>query len=111
MLHDPDLASAILDRVLERGRWITLDGTSGRTQHLKLDPATAQDGPGATVSGKLVPEFPERTRARPQMWTSELANQSPDRLAHRGGHEVELHVVSAATPVGAGFEVSSSGRF
>ena len=61
VLHDPDLASAILDRVLERGRWITLDGPSGRTKHLKLDPAIPQDGPGATVSGKLVPEFPEPT--------------------------------------------------
>jgi DNA replication protein DnaC len=61
VLHDPDLASAILDRVLERGRWITLDGPSGRTKHLKLDPAIPQDGPGAIVSGKLVPEFPEPT--------------------------------------------------
>src|SRR5437870_11078049 len=25
------------------------------------------------------------------MRTSELAHQGPDRLAHRGGHEVELH--------------------
>lgn len=28
-LHDPDLAAAILDRVLERGRLITMDGPSG----------------------------------------------------------------------------------
>jgi hypothetical protein len=61
VLHDPDLASAILDRVLERGRWITLDGPSGRTKHLKLDPAVPQDGPGARVSGKPVPENPEPT--------------------------------------------------
>jgi hypothetical protein len=31
--------AAILDRVLERGRLITLDGPSGRTRHLKLDDA------------------------------------------------------------------------
>ena len=61
VLHDPDLASAILDRVLERGRWITLDGPSGRTKHVKLDPAIPQDGPGARVSGKPVPENPEPT--------------------------------------------------
>lgn len=61
VLHDPDLASAILDRVLERGRWITLDGPSGRTKHLKLDPAIPQDGPGARVSGESVPENPEPT--------------------------------------------------
>jgi len=36
VLHDPDLAAAILDRVLERGRWIRLDGPSGGTKHLKL---------------------------------------------------------------------------
>jgi len=31
VLHDEDLAAAILDRVLERGRFIHLDGPSGRT--------------------------------------------------------------------------------
>ena len=46
-----------------------------------------------------------------KMRTSQLAHQTPDRLAHRGGHEVELPLVSAATPVVAGFEVSISGRF
>ena len=33
-LHDPDLAEAILDRVLERGRIIPLEGPSMRTRHL-----------------------------------------------------------------------------
>ena len=45
VLHDEDLAAAILDRVLERGRFIQLDGPSGRTRHLNLDgvwPATAE---------------------------------------------------------------------
>ena len=32
-----DLASVILDRVLERGRLIRLDGPSGRTKRLKLE--------------------------------------------------------------------------
>lgn len=36
VLHDEDLAAAILDRVLERGRFIHLDGSSGRTRHLNL---------------------------------------------------------------------------
>ena len=40
-----------------------LDGPSCRTTHLNLDRAIPQDGPGATVSGKLVPEFPEPTRS------------------------------------------------
>jgi IstB-like ATP binding protein len=34
VLHDEDMAAAILDRVLERGRFIHLDGPSGRTRHL-----------------------------------------------------------------------------
>jgi len=34
VLHDPDLAEAILDRILERGRLIQLDGPSLRTKHL-----------------------------------------------------------------------------
>ena len=37
VLHDPDLAEAILDRILERGRIVTLEGPSMRTRH--LDPA------------------------------------------------------------------------
>lgn len=60
VLHDEDLAAAILDRVLERGRFIQLDGVSGRTRHLKLDeiwPAAER----ARISGKSVPEFPEPT--------------------------------------------------
>jgi len=82
VLHDPDLASAILDRVLERGRWITLDGPSGRTKHLKLDPAIPQDGPGATVSGKLVPEFPEPTTHNCVLrhTVDVLSRQRPGRL-------------------------------
>ncbi len=35
VLHDPDLAEAITDRVLERGRVIQLRGQSYRTRHLK----------------------------------------------------------------------------
>ena len=39
VLHDEDLAAAILDRILERGRFIHLDGPSGRTRHLNLEQA------------------------------------------------------------------------
>ena len=35
VLHDTDLAEAITDRVLERGRFIQLRGSSYRTRHLK----------------------------------------------------------------------------
>jgi DNA replication protein DnaC len=45
VLHDPDLAEVILDRVLERGEHIVLGGPSWRTRH--LDPETVGD-PTAT---------------------------------------------------------------
>ena len=35
VLHDPDLAEAILDCVLERGRLVELRGASYRTRHIK----------------------------------------------------------------------------
>jgi DNA replication protein DnaC len=37
VLHDGDLAEAILDRLLERGVHFTLRGRSYRTRHLKHD--------------------------------------------------------------------------
>ena len=43
VLHDEDLAQAIVDRVLERGRVIALDGPSLRTKHLGLDDPTQAD--------------------------------------------------------------------
>ncbi len=44
VLHDPDLAEAITDRVLERGRLIQLRGPSYRTRHLK-DAEKGEDPP------------------------------------------------------------------
>jgi DNA replication protein DnaC len=64
VLHDGDLAAAIIDRVLERGRLLKLDGPSVRTQHLGLDaPAHAAAGSPdvARISGIDSPEFPEPT--------------------------------------------------
>ena len=72
VLHDQDLAHAIVDRILERGRMLTLDGPSMRTRHLGLDDPTANpastqaasvSGEGARISGIQRPEFPEPTPA------------------------------------------------
>jgi DNA replication protein DnaC len=68
VLHDDDLAQAILDRVLERGRLMRLDGPSVRTLHVNLDEAMREESDqGATqvarISGKTWPEFPEPTLA------------------------------------------------
>jgi DNA replication protein DnaC len=41
-LHDEDLAHAIVDRILERGRLLHLDGPSMRTKHLGLDEVTTE---------------------------------------------------------------------
>jgi hypothetical protein len=62
VLHDDDLAAAILDRILERGRLIHLDGTSGRTRHLNLEEVLPAAAERARISGMGVPEFPEPTR-------------------------------------------------
>src|SRR5205809_3296778 len=66
VLHDADLAEAILDRVLERGRHLELRGRSYRTRHAPLDltPASEPPSPGpARISGNHRPEFSEPTRA------------------------------------------------
>jgi DNA replication protein DnaC len=66
VLHDPDLAEAILDRVLERGRHIELRGRSYRTRHAPLDLNPAPEPPSAAparISGNHRPEFPEPTTA------------------------------------------------
>ena len=44
VLHDPDLADAIIDRILERGRLIELGGRSYRTRHLTT-PSPRKDKP------------------------------------------------------------------
>jgi DNA replication protein DnaC len=61
-LHDEDLAEAIVDRILERGRLLRLDGPSIRTKHLATDELADDEGAGGLkISGKSGSEFPERT--------------------------------------------------
>ncbi len=57
VLHDEDLAQAILDRVLERGRLLRLDGPSIRTLHVNLDEALNE---GSDQDDDLA-RFPEFT--------------------------------------------------
>lgn len=62
VLHDHDLAEAIVDRILERGRHVVLDGPSYRTKHLKLDDEQGSvETHQARFSGTNGPEFPEPT--------------------------------------------------
>jgi DNA replication protein DnaC len=60
-LHDEDLAAAILDRILERGRLIHLDGPSGRTRHLNLEEVLPAKSERVRISGINGSEFPEPT--------------------------------------------------
>jgi DNA replication protein DnaC len=55
VLHDHDLAEAIVDRVLEKGRLIVVDGPSYRTRHLELDKGSEDNKDVARVSGKQRP--------------------------------------------------------
>ncbi len=52
VLHDHDLAEAIVDRVLEKGRLIVVDGPSYRTRHLQLDNASNRE--------RIPPEYLEK---------------------------------------------------
>jgi len=61
VLHDEDLAAAILDRVLERGRFIHLDGPSGRTRHLNLEQVSSSKAERLRISGINGSQFPEPT--------------------------------------------------
>jgi DNA replication protein DnaC len=73
VLHDDDLADAIVDRILERGRRLKLDGPSVRTNHL---PELTDDDDDVTpessriFSGTQAASFPEPTK-RAAMDTSE----------------------------------------
>jgi transposase InsO family protein len=61
VLHDEDMAAAILDRVLERGRFIHLDGPSGRTRHPNLEENLPENAKRLRISGIGGSDFPEPT--------------------------------------------------
>src|SRR5258705_4096245 len=55
------MAAAILDRVHERGRFIHLDGPSGRTRHLNPEETLPENTKRLRISGIGGSEFPEPT--------------------------------------------------
>ena len=61
VLHDADLAEAILDRILERGRILELKGTSYRTRHITKPQPPSPPPKVARISGNNRSEFPEPT--------------------------------------------------
>jgi DNA replication protein DnaC len=78
-LHDEDLAEAIVDRILERGRLLRLDGPSIRTKHLpsdELGSTNQQDSGGSRISGTNAAEFPERTIVAPHcIWRIQIGRR------------------------------------
>jgi DNA replication protein DnaC len=101
VLHDPDLAEAILDRVLERGRHLELRGPSYRTRHVKLDlhhDLRAPSGRPIRISGNQVSAFPEPTRAVEDDPHGEVVSEILEPVLDSRGHEQE---VSGFEPVSA----------
>ena len=106
VLHDEDLAQAIVDRVLERGRLLHLDGPSMRTKHLGLDDPTAPEAPSGEVvriSGIQRSELPEPTHFTPtssswlnlvERWFSLLSERQIKRATHRSTFELERAIRS-----------------
>jgi DNA replication protein DnaC len=95
VLHDDDLAEAIVDRILERGRLLRLDGPSVRTKHLPEDQLQLddQDVTGdRRVSGKRAAEFPERTGGHPRVQRRGV------HQARDCGGETPLHPTAASVP-------------
>ena len=69
VLHDEDMAAAILDRVLERGRFIHLDGPSGRTRHLNLEETLQENTKRLRISGIGGSELPEPTSMKNRLYS------------------------------------------
>lgn len=78
VLHDADLAEAILDRVLEQGRVLHFKGPSYRTRHLRPE--------GARISGKAGPEFQELTSLPSSPLVGGLAATSVPRPCGQSDH-------------------------
>jgi DNA replication protein DnaC len=64
VLHDEDLAQAIIDRVLERGRLLRLDGPSVRTLHVNLDEALKEDSDQSADLARILRKSPDPSKSQ-----------------------------------------------
>lgn len=104
VLHDEDLGDAIIDRILERGRVIKLDGPSVRARHVDPADLDGSDQEPARISGTDRPSFPEPTGSESsQSSPPHPGRGSPSPSASGGVHEstsqrpaVSLHISPAA---------------
>jgi DNA replication protein DnaC len=88
VLHDKDLAEAIVDRILERGRLIILDGPSARTRHLNTPEAHDSPEKAAIISGMERPEYPESTNDHPPRYSPVSILRFPQRLPSPPGRRI-----------------------
>jgi DNA replication protein DnaC len=97
VLHDDDLAHAITDRVLERGRQLTLDGPSIRTRHLGLEDSLSSEASAeaARISGIQRPEFPEPTAGRA---SASLCSDRDAWQAHCGRVSLSASLIFTSMP-------------
>jgi hypothetical protein len=87
-----DLATAIVDRILERGRLLKLDGPSIRTKHLGLDDPTEVEASTqpARISGIRRQEFPEPTASTRSAWPNQAHHADRAQLAHADDAEIAI---------------------
>src|SRR5215467_2486677 len=116
VLHDDDLAAAIVDRVLERGRLLHLDGPSMRTKHLGRDALVFDEGQPLAAAPAIQPERGRsQGREAPRRNDEDsLDAQAERRLPRRqrDSHTVDGHIglgVRAADVAGSPQVVRISG--
>jgi hypothetical protein len=84
VLHDPDLAEAIIDRVLEHGRLVELPAASHRTPHIKrVEPDRSPGQPPAGISGNHRRDIPEPTPTKRSVCPSHSEGKVVERVASR----------------------------
>jgi hypothetical protein len=75
------MAAAILDRVLERGRFIHLDGPSGRTRHLNPEETLPENTKRLRIYGIGGSEFPEPTKGMARRQVVLVRRKHSNRLS------------------------------
>lgn len=85
VLHDADLAEAIIDRVLARGRFLELRGASYRTRHLKprdIDRRSHDDRAGARAADGQAGGKVGALRTAQELSTRSSPSGAPDPAPH-----------------------------
>jgi hypothetical protein len=78
VLHADDLARAITDRVLERGRQLTLDGPSIRSRHLGLEDSLSSEGSAEAARIPGTRRCRASTTGRPCRWSADKGDSDED---------------------------------